>query len=85
MRSTSPQVRKSLNFYIPGVWPPKHCRAVVGCRFFLVCSCQAGAYAKLLVQLKGHTASERALDDLSKAKDALEAAYEDIYPIQLLS
>ncbi|CAE7623014.1 unnamed protein product [Symbiodinium sp. CCMP2592] len=39
---------------------------------------KAGAHAKLAVQLRGHTASERALDDLAKAKDALEAAYEDV-------
>ncbi|CAE7679498.1 unnamed protein product [Symbiodinium sp. CCMP2592] len=39
---------------------------------------KAGAHAKLAVQLRGHSASERALDDLAKAKDALEAAYEDV-------
>ena len=40
-------------------------------------SCEAAQHAKLLVQLKGHSASEKALDDLNKAKAALEAAWED--------
>ncbi|OLQ11356.1 hypothetical protein AK812_SmicGene4845 [Symbiodinium microadriaticum] len=39
---------------------------------------KAGQYAKILVQLKGHEASGKALEDLARAKDALETAWEDV-------
>ena len=47
----------------------------IGCSF--ICFFEAGQYAKILVQLKGHEASGKALEDLARAKDALETAWED--------
>ncbi|CAE7030936.1 unnamed protein product, partial [Symbiodinium natans] len=37
---------------------------------------KAGAYAKLEVQLKGHEASKKAMDELTSAKDAMELAWQ---------
>ena len=47
---------------------------------FLFRSPKAGAHAKLCVQLKGHEASSKALEDLDNAKSALETSWQDLLP-----
>ncbi|CAE7229072.1 unnamed protein product [Symbiodinium sp. CCMP2592] len=44
---------------------------------------KAGQHAKLCVQLKGHEASTKAVEDLDKAKAALESAWQDVKNVSM--